>query len=276
VFTVEFADDTGTWRVAIYESTAGEPTVTVHEVGTSVFRSCSVPATGGPVTVDFTGARFGGEPCAPLGFLEDLSGSYTVRYVRGDLASGSYELYADLPIDGTGSEAGTFTDAVDEANYDGSCDGPTYAAPTSGDSPRVVPALYATELDLRYDSPDVSFAATQRVAPGDPGPAPVEPRILDVSVTDLSGDDDEPEFEVTVTTTDPNEDLDLIEVRIPGEDLESELVSGGTVTRTLTVAEGDADGGPYDVEVTVTDEAGNSRTVQQTHDADGNPDGCPP
>ena len=297
VYTIEFTDNVAnpgsgeTWRVALYNDTSDDPTVAIHELGTNTLRTCSVDGTSvsDPLTLDLTGARFGGQGCAALSFVDDLPDTYSVKYYNGDEIEGSYELFVDVPIDGTGNEAGVLTDNVDERNFDRHCagdgggPGPTYFAPGSSNSPRVVPALYATDLEVRYDAPDIEFEGTQRVAPGEAGTDPVTPRVVDLDVTDDSEgdeDDDDTEFDLTVEVTDPNGDLDQVDAQLlaggPVGTPDSASVAGDSDTVTLTVEDEDGGGDVYTVEVTVTDDAGNSRTVTQTHEADGEDVGCPP
>jgi hypothetical protein len=291
VFVVEFTDDVAspsageTWRVALYEDTSGDPTVGVLELGSGITRTCSVDASSvaDPLTLDLTGARFGGQACAPLSFVDDLPDTYSVKYYESDEVEGSYELFADLPVDGAGDEAGVFTDGVDAQNFGEHCAGPTYWAGTSGDYPRVVPAYYATDLSFRYESPDVGFVGTQRVAPGEVGPAPTSPRVQALAVTDTSSSD--LEFEVDVTVTDPNGDLTSLTVEVLDDDgdvVDDETyddtdppMNGDSADVSPLLTDGDDDEGPYTVRVTVGDDAGNERVVNQTHAADGGTSGCP-
>jgi hypothetical protein len=281
VFTVEFDGDAERYRVAVYDD--GGPTLTVHREGSSVYRTCSAP--GADATIDFTAARFGGQACNALTFVDDLSDTYTVRYYNSDLVSGSYELYADLPIDDETGEVGLFTDLVDAAN-DGDdgyrCGATTYHPPGSSDYPRVVPALYATSLDVQYESPDVEFVGTQRVAPGEVGPPPVSPRITSVTVEE-AGDGDDADFDVAVDVTDPNGDLQTVTVDLEapdGDDTRSRSVSGDADSVSLTVQDAvddtDDDGAEVTITVTVTDGDGNSRSVEQVHTVDDDETGCPP
>ncbi|MFC7226277.1 hypothetical protein N0B31_02595 [Salinirubellus salinus] len=293
VFVVEFTDDVATpsagetWRVAVYEDGDGDPTVGVLELGSGITRTCSVDDSSvpDPLTLDLTGARFGGQACAPLSFVDDLPDKYSVKYYEADEIEGSYELFADLSVDGAGDEAGVFTDGVDALNYGEHCDGPTYWAGTSGDYPRVVPAYYATDLSFRYESPDVTFVGTQRVALAEPGPAPTSPRVQSVDVTDSSGASSDLEFEVDVTVSDPNGDLDSLTVEVIDDDgdvvddadyddSDPEL-DGDSADVSPSLTDDEDDEGPYTVRVTVGDDAGDEHVVNQTHDADGDTSGCP-
>lgn len=277
VFTVEFVGDTDTYRVAVYDDSG--PTVTVHRVGTSVYRTCSAPDS--DATLDFTAGRFGGQSCDALSFVDDLSDTYTVRYYNSDLVSGSYELYADLPVEGAGDEAGTFTDLVDAAN-DGDngyhCGATTYYPSGSSEYPRVVPAYYATDLNIRYDAPDVTFVGTQRVAGGEAGPAPVSPRIESMTVSDSTDGDGDAEFDVDASVTDPDGNLASVTVTVVDQDgdvaADDTTTVSGSSASVSPFLQDDENDGPYSVQVTVTDTDGNTRSVEQAHDATDDT-GCP-
>lgn len=275
-FVVEFDDGTDVWRVIVYDD--GGINVMVHEDGSGTFETCATSAT--EATIEFTDATVAGEPCQPLSFLEGLTGPYTVRYYRGDLAAGRYELTADRTVDAASSSVGPFTDVVDDANYAEDCDGPTYHGAASGEHPMVAPVVFQSAIQVTYDGPDVTYQGTRTVAPELPGGGIEHPRTTTFDVTDSSSL--VTEFEVDWTVTDPNADLDTVELVLANEstgtieDSATIDVSGESASGTTTLSMTSLVVGTFDVRITVTDGAGNARTVEQTHRSDDDGSGCPP
>jgi hypothetical protein len=278
----EDGDGTDDWRVAIYEdgdTGASDISVTVENVAASTFQTCTVAET--RVEIDFTQARVGSQSCSALLFFEDLSTPYDVRYEKGGNIGGSYRMIVDSVVDGPGSEVGPFTDRVDAANHAYHCgdDGDpkaTFESASSGNYPQVSPAIYSTEIETIYESDEVTYQGTQRVAPGEAGVEPVTPRVTQFDVFDGSAGDNS--FDITYAVSDPNDNLAEVDIEIADGDGEPPItgISGGsagpnTVTRT------DSGGGssPYQISITVEDTDGNSRTVTQTHDDDGDSTDCP-
>lgn len=98
---------------------------------------CAVPE-GDTVRFDVTAQRLGGEPCR-FGF-PDLDGDSQIGIEKGHHAAGTYELTLDSD-DTVGSDvpSGIATEAV-----------------------------YSVGLDLRIDTPELSYERTVRIAPGEP------------------------------------------------------------------------------------------------------------
>lgn len=276
-FVIAFDDDSDSddeWRIAIYEdgdTVADDISVTVQDVEAGTFSTCSVADT--RVEIDFTGARLDDEACAPLLFVRELSAPYNVRFVNAENVAGSYRLVVDDVVDGAGVEEGPFTDRVDTINAGDHCSGPTFYA--NGDGyPHISPALYAAELETTYDTEDVSYAGTHRVAPGEYGSAAGTPRVTKVDVGDASSGDDT--FSVDWAVDDPDGDLATVELFVDGASVASVPVSGSSADPPATTVSGSGSS-TYEITVTVTDAAGNSRSVTQLHADDGDSSGgCPP
>ncbi len=149
-FHITFDDGTDQWLVYIYQDDPGEVNVTVD--GPTGKDSCA--AAGTTVTVNITAGTIGGTPCQALDFFPDINPPYTISYhdatfvagTGGDTATGTYELI----VDDTTIPATNFHD--DDA----------------GESPYTTPAIYAVTLDIRYETPDLSYNSSARIAPGEP------------------------------------------------------------------------------------------------------------
>ncbi|WP_129115089.1 hypothetical protein [Halegenticoccus tardaugens] len=107
---------------------------------------CAVEPNGdGAVTLDLTGERLVGADDADCDGLWPSMSGYDVRYERGDEAAGRYE----LTVAGEEGDRVAFDDEAD-AGVD------------------AVPAAYDATVPVRYESADVRFETTVRVAPGEP------------------------------------------------------------------------------------------------------------
>jgi hypothetical protein len=272
-FFVEVHETGGSdeWQVALYEDGGSVGVLVWDEDQESAVGSCQTPS---PATVDLTGATLGGEPCEALSFFEEAQGPLDVYYANGDDVEGVYELTVDRAGHAT-SDA--LKNRVDAENYGRHCDGPTYAdGPGSG--PYAAAAVYSTTVDFRFASESVTYETEIRAANGESGPAPDHPRITDVSVTDNSGTG--ASFDVSWDVADPNADLDSVTVELhqggsPVDTPPSVSVGGASDSGSVTLS--DSNGGTYTIVVTVTDDAGHSRTDAETHQADGDGGtGCPP
>jgi len=272
-FIVVFDDGSTEYRVTLYDDTSlGGPTVMIHEDGSSAYRTCTTGST--PIRVDFTAGTFDGEPCAPLGVLAGLSGPIEVRYYYGGKITGKYRFVADGNVDGTGIEAGPFTDRVDTANNGEHCSDPTYYPASSSRYPRISPAIYATEVETTYQSDRVEYQGTQRVAPGEPRESPTNPRITSITVTD--NDAGSADFDLTIDVTDPNGDLSSVTVELDdGSVIDSDTASVSDASDTASLSVSDTTGGEFTLRITVEDGSSNIRTVEQTHESDGGTSGCP-
>lgn len=275
-FTVEFADGSDEWRVIVYDD--GGVNVMVHRVNSLKFETCTTTST--EATIEFTDAEINGDRCEPLSFVEDLSGLYTVRYYNSDFAGGSYQLTADRTIDGLSNSDGPFTDVVDDLNYGNHCDGPTYNGASSGNYPMVAPVIFQSTVEMTYDGPDITYSRQEDVAPELPGNDLVTPRVTSFDVDEADTEAGDGEFTVSWSATDPNSDAvdTIIEIVEPDGETKT-FYSPGSSPATLDV---DDELGVYNITLTVDDGPddtaidGNSRTVFQRHDDDGDETGCPP
>jgi len=130
------------WHAYVYENgTTDNVSIAVKPGGVSNAEEvCSVNATS--VTVDFTLGTLDGEECPGMRWGESIPNEYDLRYENGDRANGTYE----VTVEGTNS-----------------------SLPLSDDtSPRVSPAVYSVEVEVRYRSPDLTYRRTVRVVRGEP------------------------------------------------------------------------------------------------------------
>ncbi|WP_324756867.1 DUF7261 family protein [Haloarcula sp. GH36] len=144
-FRLNVTDGSDTWRVNVTEQASGDVAVGVNEVGGDE-GVCTASPTGGPVDIDLTGGRVGGEPCAPLAFAEGVGSGYDIEYNNSHLVSGNYSL------------------VVDQDEY-------TNGNLTSGigtDEPGTQHGIYAVTVTYRYDGSSITYETEVRVAPGEP------------------------------------------------------------------------------------------------------------
>ncbi|WP_137287128.1 DUF7261 family protein [Halorussus salinisoli] len=148
-FHVRLVGDDGTnWRVYLYNDTDDDVAVAVQNGTDTPELACT---TSGPeATVDLTRGTLNGSACPKLVWATDLDSPYRVEFQNADEAIGTYELTAD--------ESGGATD-VETGNFAGA---------NAEESPRAVPAVYAAEFDLHFETPDLTFHTTVRVARGEP------------------------------------------------------------------------------------------------------------
>lgn len=268
-FLIEATDGSTDIRIVLYNNTTtGKVNVRVRQDGTT-FPSCEAD---GRVRVHLGAAQLGNIRCGPLHRVEDLETLHTIRFYNGDKASGAYELTADWVVTDPTGEVGPFTHAVDTANYDQHCGGPTYFPADSTEYPRVSPAIYNSSVEVAYDSPEVTYVGNQRVAPEEFNRSH-GPRVTDIQITD--NDNSQADFTVDWVATDPDGDFTSVDIEL--------LDSSGTVLDTVSSSNPDGDetvthssDGTFTIRVTVIDANGNSRTLDQTHESDGDGLGCAP
>ena len=275
-FVVTLAAASGTAHdIAVYEdSDDGTVRVLVSEVGESTHRECD--ATGDAATLSLTGRpTVDGEYCRALLPVAEATGTYDVRFVNGDLATGTYRLVVDRAKD-------PLDEQVDGANYGDACSGTTFAD-TTADSPHSVPAIYAGTVGLGYRNDRVSSETRLRVAPDQAGEALTTPLVTSLTVTDTSDQSGagDAAFGIDWAVEDPDGNLSAVTV------VARNLDDGTTRSDTTSVVGTDAasgtfsfsDGGDgddrYDLTVTVTDGT-HSRSRRVTRTADGDATGCPP
>lgn len=146
VFQTVVTDDTGdTYRVGVYyDSGAGEAYATVEDPsGNTQTCTYDYASTTETVTVDLTSAEFAGSHCAPLEFWGDLDTPYSIQYVNGQSAQGTW----DLVMQGTPTGA----------NFGVAADGPYEKT-----------GIYDVTVRLLYRTDDVTYKTSVTVAPGEP------------------------------------------------------------------------------------------------------------
>lgn len=146
VFTIIVNDtsDGTEWRVYVYE-TGGDVVVAVEPDGGSQTQVCAVAGT--TVTLDLTAGTLDGEACSGLDWAAGVTDEYSVKFANGDEAQGTYDLTA-----AGGSSVFDPTLVNDD--------------PSSG-SPYAADAVYAVDVPVRFQTPELEYAATIRVAPGE-------------------------------------------------------------------------------------------------------------
>lgn len=155
VFTVRFDDATGDiWRVYIYRNAADttEVNVSVEEPSLGITGSCSFAAE--HVIVNITAGTIGDQTCQPLDFITMLPAPYDIRYEDATFSAGS----------GGDTGTGTYELIVDDTTVPAS----NFHDDDTGDSPYTTPAIYAVTLDIRYETPELYYNSTARIAPGEP------------------------------------------------------------------------------------------------------------
>lgn len=244
--------DDGTPQDVIVEDEGSGPQVTVPGHG-----SCDL--TDG--RIDLTAGTVDGDHCAPLADVRP-TGDVNVRVENGDRITATYSFVVDRHQEG-------FRTAVDTANFPGQCtppSPPTYASSNASD-PYTTPAIYASTARISVATADLDYRRTVRAAPGEAGDPASAPTFARFNVTQ-SG----PDFTVDWSTTDPNDDIDFVDVQM-------RYVSNGTLYA-------DALGGPANGSTTFTDvpsgqayyvsgavsDGGSSRQVREIHDTGA----CPP
>jgi hypothetical protein len=139
-----------TWQARVYDD-GGAITVAVKNGSeSSPDPVCSV--TGPEATVDLTAGTINGTRCPGLVWATGISSPYDVTFERADEATGTYALTVRTP-------AGATDPDVQTANF---------AGPGDAASPRAVPAVYAAEFEIHFETPNLAFHTTVRTAPGEP------------------------------------------------------------------------------------------------------------
>jgi hypothetical protein len=156
VFYVNVSD-TKEWHVYVYDdnSVAGDDvTVAVKEGGSStVTEVCSTGTA--EATVNFTAGTLAGQDCSGYQWGEGVNDRYDLAFENGDNVTGTYDL--TVRIEGSGSLNPNPTPSINDGR-----------GVTDPASPYYVPAVYSTRLSLSYESPELLYRTTVRVAPGEP------------------------------------------------------------------------------------------------------------
>lgn len=127
------ADDVETWYLNVsYDGSEYE--IGVNDSGS--YTTCATTTTPS-ISVDFATGTVNGDPCSAMD-LEDVSGSYTLQFENGSVASGQYRVIVDVPrVDANG--------------------------------PSREEVLYDMTVDMTYWTPELRYQTTIRVAPGETG-----------------------------------------------------------------------------------------------------------
>lgn len=146
-FHVRLADDDGDeWRVYLYNDSDDDIAVAVQNGTDPIEVACT--ASGPEATIDLTRGTINGSACPKLVWATGLDAPYDVTFRNADEVTGTYESTVDAP-----------ESAIRKTNF---------AGPGDSESPRWAYAIYAVEADLHFETPNVAFHTTVRVAPGEP------------------------------------------------------------------------------------------------------------
>lgn len=138
------------WQAFVYENaTTGNISLAVNRTGTGVTEVCSVNQA--TATVNLTAGTLAGESCDGLDWADGLSGGYDITYRNGDEVSGTYNL--------TVNTSPTVATVNPLTVNDGT---------VTTDSPYHVPAVYSLTVPIYYETADVRYEASIRIARGEP------------------------------------------------------------------------------------------------------------
>ena len=136
-------DPSKNWGVVVYSPNAGEVGVAVSN---DTATATCVATVGSHGVVDVSTGHINDTACPAVGETLDLDGDdVDVRFRNGDEAVGTYHLVVD-----SGVSLG-----ADEDHVDNEVDG----------SPFVTAVVYEADVTITYESTDVSYRTTVRVAP---------------------------------------------------------------------------------------------------------------
>ena len=153
VFVITFREDSGEeWNVSVYRETgvSDDISVMVGHDG-SKFGPCSVSRS--RARIDITGGTLGETPCPELGYLDNVTGQYSIFYNDTKTGSdqktvnGTYELIVDEP-----------PPSIKDGQYHD--DG-------SGEYPHPTPAIYSATIRTVYNTTRIQYLTEFRVIPGE-------------------------------------------------------------------------------------------------------------
>lgn len=155
-FSVLLDGDSNDWRMYVYDDNGDDGDsyegITVAVKNGSEDSPTAVCSVSGPeATIDLTAGTINGSACPELVWAKGVSAPYDVEFRSGDEATGTYGLTVATP-DGTATDVKTGN----------------FAGPGDEESPRAVPAVYAAEVEIHFETPNLAFHTTLRVAPGEP------------------------------------------------------------------------------------------------------------
>jgi hypothetical protein len=150
-FSVLLDGDSGNvWRMYVYDDVDEGITVAVKngtEGSTTVVHSVSGPEA----TIDLTAGTINGSAHSELVWAKGIFAPYDVDFRSGDEATGTYSLTVATP---DGEATNVRTDNL--------------AGPGDEESPRWAYAVYAAEFEVHFQTTNLEFHTTLRVAPGEP------------------------------------------------------------------------------------------------------------
>lgn len=137
--------DNTNWNLFVYNnsSESNDPTIAVTNDSVTTQEVCS-PGDNFPLVLNLTAATVNGEHCSDLEFSKSTSSDYRIDFERGGDATGTY----NLTINGTESEDMNFNSV-------------------GGDSPYMYPVVYSSHFDVRFETEELTYRSTVRVAPGE-------------------------------------------------------------------------------------------------------------
>ena len=149
-FMVQFDDgDPSPWNVSVYEESS-DIVVTVHHDGTD-FGECRVG--GNRAVIDISGETVGDTDCPELGYLDNVSTPYSIRYTKA--------------VDGGGDDTinGRYELIVDKESVDPDPD--PYFAEGSSNGPYLTEALYKAAIRFGYNSTRLEYVSETEIIPGE-------------------------------------------------------------------------------------------------------------
>lgn len=129
------------WILYIHNDT--DPTLKVTNSTETTTEVCN-PGTNFPLQLNLTAATVNGEYCSDLEFTKSTNSPFHIEFERGDDATGTY----NLTINGTKSEAANFNSL-------------------GGNSPYSYSVVYSSHFDVRFETEELMYRSTVRVAPGE-------------------------------------------------------------------------------------------------------------
>lgn len=129
----------GDWILFVHNDS--DPTLKVTNASVTTEEVCS-PGTNFPLVLNLTAATVNGDYCSYLEFTDSTSPDYTIDFDRGGDATGTYNITIN------GSASGGFSGTI-------------------GDSPYTYPVVYSSHFDVRFETEELMYRSTVRVAPGE-------------------------------------------------------------------------------------------------------------
>ena len=209
------------------------------------------------VEMKLRGGTFGGAPCDELGFFDRLNASYDIYYnetaesneslAQVNRSMGTYDLFVGA------------TDVWGNPYYPGSND----------QSPFRRTALYDASYDVGYESGEVDYETTITTAP-DRSVVAVSRPTASFTATYDSGTGS---YEVDWSASDPDANLDNVELllykngsNVEPVDSTNVSVSGGSASGATDLGPG-VSGTEYDIYLVATDGTGATTTLKETDTA---------